>query len=307
MVWANENWSLMTTRERRKHVRIKRRFVTEISDAKGQYETEGVTEDVSQGGAFIRTKDWRAFQTGDQAVVTFFLPSSFTDSNQSICLRGDAVIKRIDQKIEGIALEFRKNFQQFERIQRPELADKIKYKKISYYLSVIANLDFAEFARVNPYGFLVEKYQLVPDPNAAFQFNTTSLSDEYTLQQLRKGGPDSNVLEARVIDVRKRKLDSAVNTITIGRALANDIVLYNSMVSKSHAYLYVHPSGTACYLVDCGSKNGTLINGKVVRPYEKHQVTDGDEVCFGPQTRIVYFSPRSFANFLNKLRVAQPA
>lgn len=297
----------MTGRERRKHVRVKRHFVTEIVNAEGNYETEGVTENVSQGGAFIKTKDWRAFQAGDQTVVTFLLPPSFTDRKETIGLRGDAVIKRIDQEIEGIALQFTKSFGQFERIEKLELTSKPKYEKISYYLSVIANLEFAEFVRANPHGFLVEKSQFVSDRNVAFQFNTATVSDEHTLQQLSTYGPDTGVLEARVLEVKKRKVDAATNTITIGRAAANDIVLHNNMVSKSHAYLYLHPSGTRCYLVDCDSKNGTLINGEIVRAYAKYQVADGDEICFGPQTRIVYFSPTSFANFLNQLRATHPA
>ena len=97
-------------------MRIQREFVTEIFNAVRDYQTEGVTENVSQGGAFIKTKDWRAFRTGDQTILILFLPPSFTDRDKSIGLRGEAIIKRIDQKNEGIALEFAKSFQDFEKI-----------------------------------------------------------------------------------------------------------------------------------------------------------------------------------------------
>jgi len=296
----------MTTRERRKYVRIKRHFPTEIFNAKGKYETEGITENVSLGGALIKTKDWREFQVGDQAVVTFYLPPSFIDSDQAIGLRGNAVIRRIDDKIQGIALEFAENFRQFERIEKFESTERFKYKKISNYLSLISSLDFSEFVRLNPHGFLLEKVQSVLDSEAVFQLNTTSIDDPYVMQQLKQGAPDAVALEARVIEIKKTKADSAENTITIGRAIFNDVVIYNNMVSRSHAYLYAHPTSTACYLVDCGSKNGTLINGRPLTPYEKYQLADGDEVCLGPQTRIIYFSSTAFGNFLKGLKAAYP-
>jgi hypothetical protein len=291
----------MTGRERRKHARIKRHFVTEIFSAKAKYEAEGITENVSQGGALIKTRDWRAFQAGDKTVVTFFLPPSFTDTDKTIGLRGQAVIKRIDQEIEGIAIQFTKEFRQFKKIEKLELADKLKYQEISHYLSIISAIGLSDFVKANPNGFLVEKFRHAVDNNSTFQFNTATLGKEYTLKQIARDDQDTSALEARVIEVKKSKLDSAANTITVGRSAANDIVLFNTMVSKSHAYLYVHPSGTACYLVDCGSKNGTLLNGKVLKPYERHQLLDGDEVFFGPQTSMVYFSSRAFGDFLDRL------
>lgn len=54
-------------------------------------------------------------------VLTFYLPPNFTGQNKTIALRGDAVITRIDQENEGIAVEFIKTFKEFERIDVPEL------------------------------------------------------------------------------------------------------------------------------------------------------------------------------------------
>jgi len=59
--------------------------------------------------------------------------------------------------------------------------------------------------------------------------------------------------------------------------------------------------------VDCDSKNGTLLNGKVLKPFERYKVVDGDEICFGPQTKIVYFSSIAFANFINQSRATSSA
>ena len=293
--------------ERRRHVRINRQFVTKISTTRTDYETQGVTENISQGGAYIKVEDWRAFQTGDQTVITFFLPPSFTDRSKTIALRGEAEVKRVEQQNEGIALEFSRYFQEFEKIDHVEIAGTSRYKKISYYLQTTSASEFADFIRTNPHGFLLEKSQNVLNNKVVFQFSTVSLDDEHTMQPVTRDFSVASVLESRVMEVKRRKSDKAKNTITIGRASTNDIVLYNSTISKAHAYLYIHPSKAACYLVDCDSKNGTLLNGEVLKPFERYKVADCDEICFGPQTKIVYFSSIAFANFINQLRAKQSA
>jgi hypothetical protein len=302
-----EDRIFMPGKERRRYVRIQREFVTEIFNAVRDYQTEGVTENVSQGGAFIKTKDWRAFQPGDRTILLLFLPPSFTDSNKSVGLRGEAITKRIDQENEGIALEFAKDFQDFEKIENPQIAGKSRYKEISFYLHSISELDFADLVRGNLLGFLVEKSRSALDDNVIFQFNTVSLDDNHAMQEAKVDFSISSALEERVMEVKKRKFDRAKNTITIGRAATNDIVIYNNMVSKAHAYLYIPPSGTPCYVVDCGSKNGTLLNGEVLTPFEQYKVIDCDEICFGPQTKTVYFSSIAFANFINQLRATSSA
>jgi hypothetical protein len=288
--------------ERRRHVRINREFVTQIFTLRNDYETQGVTENISQGGAYVKVEDWRPFQTGDQTVITFILPSSFTDRGKTIGLRGEAEIKRVDQQNEGIALEFSRYFQEFEKIDQVEIAAASRYHKISYYLQTASASEFADFIRANPHGFLLEKSQHVLNNKVVFQFSTVSLDDDHAMQPITRDFSIASVLESSVIEVKKRKSDKAKNTITIGRASTNDIVLYNSTISKAHAYLYIHPSKSTCYLVDCDSKNGTLLNGKVLKPFERYKVTDCDEICFGPQTKIFYFSSITFANFINQLR-----
>ena len=293
--------------ERRRYVRINRQFVTQIFTPRSEYETQGVTENISQGGAYIIVEDWRAFQTGDQTVITFLLPPSFTDRGKTIGLRGEAEVKRVDQQKEGIALEFSKDFQEFEKIDHVEIAGTSRYNKISYYLQTPSALEFADYVRANPHGFLLEKSQNVLDDKVVFQFNTVSLDDDHAMRPITRDFSVASVLESRVVEVKRRKSDKAKNTITIGRASANDIVLYNSTISKAHAYLYIHPSRAACYLVDCDSQNGTLLNGEVLKPFERYKVVDCDEICFGPQTKIVYFSSIAFANFINQLRATRSA
>jgi len=296
----------MTSRERRKHVRIQRQFEARLFNAKVRYETEGLTENISQGGVYVKTRDWRLFQNGDQAIVTLFLPPSFTDRDKIFGLRGNAIVRRVDKQNEGVALEFSRDFQEFEKVEHSEIALEHRYKEISYYLCCFSDLQFADLIRANRHGFLVDKSGGGLDNNAVFQFNTLSLDDDHAMQVIKRDFSITNIHEARVIEVKKRKFDTAKNTIAIGRDATNDIVIYDNLVSKSHAYLYLHPSGEGCYIVDCGSKNGTLLNGKVLKPFEKYEIVDCDEICFGPQTKTVYFSSISFANFISELRTAHP-
>jgi pSer/pThr/pTyr-binding forkhead associated (FHA) protein len=66
----------------------------------------------------------------------------------------------------------------------------------------------------------------------------------------------------------------------------------------------VHPSGETCFLVDAASKNGTLVNGRILMPYQKCQLTDRDEISIGPQTKMVYFSSTAFHKFLKEMKTA---
>lgn len=297
----------MTSRERRKHVRIQRQFEARLFNAKCERETEGLTENISQGGVYVRTKDWQSFKAGDQAIVTMFLPPIFTDRDKIFGLRGNAIVRRVDRGNEGVALEFSRDLREFEKVEHSEIAAKYRYKEVSYYLRSISDLQFADLIRSNPYGFLVEKVASDRNNNAVFQFNTLSLDEDQTMRVIKHDFSIANIHEAKVIEVRKQKFDTAKNTVAIGRAATNDIVIYDNLVSKTHAYLYLHPSSADCYLVDCGSRNGTLLNGKVLKPFEQYKLVDCDEICFGPKTKTIYFSSRSFANFISELKTTHPA
>ena len=295
----------MTSHERRKHVRIQRQFEARLFNAKVRHETEGLTENISQGGVYIKTRDWRSFQTGDQTTVTLLLPPSFTDKDKIFGLRGDAIVRRVDKRNEGVALEFSRDLQEFEKIEHAEIGAAYRYKEISFYLRGISDLKFADIIRANPYGFLVEKAASASN-NAVFQFNTLSLDEDHAMRVIKRDFSIANIHEAKVIEVRKRKFDTAKNTVAIGRDATNDIVIYDNLVSKTHAYLYLHPSSKSCYIVDCGSKNGTLLNGKALKPFEQFKVVDCDEICFGPRKKTVYFSSISFASFINQLKASYP-
>ena len=77
---------------------------------------EGITENLSQGGAFIKTGKWPNFQINDKAVVAFFLPPNFTGLAETVGLHGTATVTRTDKENKGIGLRFIRNFRHFEWI-----------------------------------------------------------------------------------------------------------------------------------------------------------------------------------------------
>lgn len=64
--------------------------------------------------------------------------------------------------------------------------------------------------------------------------------------------------------------------VTIGRQSSNDVVLSDPNVSRRHAEL--RRNGEHWVLVDLGSTNGSLVNGKLAR---EHRLADGDRLGFG--------------------------
>jgi adenylate cyclase len=89
--------------------------------------------------------------------------------------------------------------------------------------------------------------------------------------------------------------------ITIGRSADNDIVLYNKLISRKHAELQCASSGSTCHLVDSGSTNGTFLNTARIPADERRQLADGDEISFGPETKVIYLSAEGFRKLLTKI------
>ncbi|MGH2757491.1 MAG: FhaA domain-containing protein [Actinomycetota bacterium] len=74
----------------------------------------------------------------------------------------------------------------------------------------------------------------------------------------------------------KERISITRTPIVIGRMSSSDIVLADPNVSRRHAELRLE--GSRWMLVDLGSTNGTLVNGKLAR---EHEISDGDRLSFG--------------------------
>lgn len=80
---------------------------------------------------------------------------------------------------------------------------------------------------------------------------------------------------------RKETISITRHPIVIGRLSNCDVVLADSNVSRRHAEL--RRDGSRWMLIDLGSTNGTLVNGKVAR---EHPLSSGDRLSFGTSEMI---------------------
>ena len=102
--------------DRRKCARLIQEFPVRARVLGTPLEVEGVTLDVSQGGAFIVSLSWSAFQANDQTEIQFSLPPTFTGQKRSLFLQGQGIVIRVDGNRVGIAIEFLQELRTFKVI-----------------------------------------------------------------------------------------------------------------------------------------------------------------------------------------------
>lgn len=89
-------------------------------------------------------------------------------------------------------------------------------------------------------------------------------------------------------DGQEQEFSLAQSDYTIGRAAANDIVLPDAQVSRTHAQLLCNADG--CTIVDRDSANGVLVNGVPVR---RALLAPGDLLVLGDSTLRYALGPDS--------------
>ena len=79
----------------------------------------------------------------------------------------------------------------------------------------------------------------------------------------------------------RRTLTFAKDRVSIGRAHTNDVRLSNPMrfVSRQHAEIRREEGGV--WIVDLGSKNATLLNGRRIEADRPYALQSGDRLLVG--------------------------
>ena len=106
----------MRTSDRRKYPRLSQSFQVQLRKEGKVRSLKGTSVDMSQGGAFIKTRTWQSFKVREHAVVAFCLPPEFTGQDKIVGLQGGAVVARVDKKHKGIGVRFDKKLNQFEPV-----------------------------------------------------------------------------------------------------------------------------------------------------------------------------------------------
>ena len=85
--------------------------------------------------------------------------------------------------------------------------------------------------------------------------------------------------------------DEKNDVYTIGRIDKNDIVLVDYTISKQHAKIFLKEDGY--YLVDCQSRNNTILNGSNLIPNRQYKIKEKDIIVFG-RIGFVFIRPITF-------------
>ncbi|MEX2612260.1 MAG: DUF3662 and FHA domain-containing protein [Gaiellaceae bacterium] len=88
--------------------------------------------------------------------------------------------------------------------------------------------------------------------------------------------------EVVTLTVAGRKHEITSPQVVLGRSRACDVHVADVNVSRKHAEL--HQEGATYWIVDLGSTNGTVVNGKRI---ERERLRDGDKITLG-STEIVF-------------------
>lgn len=125
--------------------------------------------------------------------------------------------------------------------------------------------------------------------------HTTTLTD---LSTTGVSGPSGKADRQLVAPVKKAS-NSTGNRITVGRTSTCDVVLPFPMVSKLHAVI-TFDDRSRHLVSDCGSKNGTFVNGRPLAARQDLPLPDGAELSFG-SLNARFLSPRGLYKLLGEV------
>jgi hypothetical protein len=138
--------------------------------------------------------------------------------------------------------------------------------------------------------------QTMPSDEDAWSFRTESV------QMLRSATGEVDAMidpNWRVFVVKKVKTGAFGDTILVGRATSNDVVIADRSISKLHARLRY--DGGVLVVQDAGSSNGTAVNGDAALAGVDVVVGDSDLVRFG-NVSFQAFSPVRLHGLLRRMR-----
>jgi hypothetical protein len=183
--------------------------------------------------------------------------------------------------------------------------NELYQEKAADYLTRLQGLGPQRFLELHPDPVLLKGQGVPSSTRRLFLLKTITGESPETLDGEDSETGCGDMLDARVIPVKKRDWSSPEHMIFLGRSPNNDVVILNTMVSKLHAYFCQVPGDRVYQVVDMGSTNGTFVNGERLVPSVKKTIRDADEVAFGPEMRLTFFTGPAFCELLAKLDPAR--
>lgn len=113
----------------------------------------------------------------------------------------------------------------------------------------------------------------------------------------KRSGPGSSLPYAIYPFIKRSNSQSPAHVITIGRTPNNDMIMKDMAISKSHAAVRI--SKGSFFIEDCGSTNGTRLNG--VRVGDKPVLLrDRDVIALGSY-EFTFLYPSSLHDLLSRI------
>lgn len=147
------------------------------------------------------------------------------------------------------------------------------------YLRAASTVTRERFVAAHPYLFLVGEGRIRrPDkPRSTLILDSVDSMTPVSVE-LPPAAPPRAQSELLLLAVRKVR-STFPDMITVGRTPNNDIVLADQSISKLHAFFRPLPTGFT--LADAGSRNGTKVSGRPLKPRGPAVVLrTGDRVRF---------------------------
>jgi hypothetical protein len=198
----------------------------------------------------------------------------------------------------SMGAEDHKRFAQMEAELRREFSELVidQAKQNRWNLMGLPRIRFEEQEGMGRGEFKVEA-SLSADPDSpgprvstrAPQDNQPDATAAISVQDAERLGVKGSGAELVVLDddgKPKERISITREPVVIGRLSSSDVVLSDPNVSRRHAELR-RDSGR-WLLVDLGSTNGTLVNGKLAK---EHALNDGDRIAFGTSELLFKSAP----------------
>jgi hypothetical protein len=167
---------------------------------------------------------------------------------------------------------------------------------VADYVAELRQMRAPQFLVSYPHAVLVHRFGPPGGPAPAARFRTDLLTRRPATPVV-EGGPRD--LDVAVHAVKKRPGNLYEDTVMLGRAPSNDIVVPYGDLSKLHAYFRRSPDG-GWLVADAGSTNGTWLGSEPLAPNEPAPLGERSELAFG-DSAFEFFTARGFAAWLEAL------
>ncbi len=181
---------------------------------------------------------------------------------------------------------------------------RITLASLKWYFQESDRADFIEYAQ-NPLlvGSALNAESISsanhPDDDTGANTNSDKLNKTQIVnlddQITKKSGPGTSLPYAIYPLMKRTNSESNDDRFSIGRIKGNDMIMKDMAISKRHAIIRIIKG--SFYIKDCGSTNGTRLNGQTVKG-EPVRLSDKDIIQLG-NYKFTFLTPASLHDFLS--------